>query len=138
MSEYILCSKATAHSVLRQLLANLWARQAALQCCHNQESFDLLLPTYTFNGPIKDGDVFDPERLSGCCASIKLKTAGDLKAGNTLRPLGIPRSLTQPLPYIALHLELGCETTYRETQSKIVSHSSKPAPPGEFEGLVDE
>jgi hypothetical protein len=96
------------------------------------------LPTYTFNDPIKVGDVFDPERQSACFVSVKLKTAGDLKAGNTLRPIGMPRSLTEPLPYIALHLELGCETTYRETQTKIVSRSSKPAPPGEFERLVDE
>jgi hypothetical protein len=122
--------------ILRQFLANLWARHTGLQCSYNQESFDLLIAIYTFKGPIGDHDVFDPERLSACFTQVKLKVAGDLKAGNALCPVGIHLPLTQSLPYIALHLELGCEMIYRE--SKITSSSPKPAPDGQFEKLTGE
>jgi len=36
-----------------------------------------------------------------------------------LRPIGIPRDARDPLPYVALHLELGNESSYRQSKSKI-------------------
>jgi len=109
----------------RQLLPNLWARGAALQCSFNQESLDLLIPTYT--GPIDDDSNFDPVMLSAIVVQVKYKTAGDLKAGKAIRPIGISCDRSEPLPYVALLLELGNESSYQECESKIQVIVSKPS-----------
>jgi hypothetical protein len=75
------------------LLANLWARHAALQCCFNQESLDLLIPTY--RGSMTD--FFDPDRLSAIVVQVKNNTTCDPRAGNALWPIGIPNDLPEPL-----------------------------------------
>jgi hypothetical protein len=88
------------------LLANLWARHAALQCCFNQESLDLLIPTY--RGSMTD--FFDPDRLSAIIVQVKNNTTGDPRAGDALRPIGISNDLSEPLPYLAILMEFGAES----------------------------
>jgi hypothetical protein len=100
----------------RQLLANLYARGAALQCSFGQESLDLFIPTYA--GSVADNATFDPAALSAVVCQVKYRTVGDKRAGDALRPIGIPRDLDQPLPYLALLLELGSTATYQETTLK--------------------
>jgi hypothetical protein len=108
----------------RHLLANLWARGAALQCCFNQASIDFLIPLYI--GPVDDTDRFNPSHLSVVAGQVKFKNAGDKKAGFAIRPIGIPRDRHQPLPYLALHLELGNDSNYWDTKSKIWSIPFEP------------
>ena len=120
----------------RQLLANLWARGAALQCCFNQTSLDFFIVTYS--GSIAPGEIFDPEMLSGVVVQVKFKINADGKAGAALRPIGVPRDYYRPLPYLALLLELGNESRHKESNSKI-EVKSQPAPAGAtFQTLVDD
>jgi hypothetical protein len=116
--------------VFRQLLANLYARGAALQCSFGQQSLDLLIPTY--NGSVADDEPFDPAALSAVICQVKYQTIGDKRAGDALRPIGIPRDLDQPLPYLALLLELGSSATCQETPAKIQSTAAAPPKDGEF------
>ena len=119
----------------RQLLANLWARGAALQCSFNQEALDLFIVTYS--GSIASGENFGPKMLSAVVVQVKFKIKADGKAGAALRPIGIPRDYSRPLPYLALLLELGNESAHKETNSKI-EVKSQPAPAGAtFQTLVD-
>ena len=122
--------------MLRQLLANTWARQAAIQCSFNQDSLDLLIPAY--HGSVTPGAIFYPALLTGIVVQIKFKTAGDKQAGDSLRPLGIPRGLERPLPYLAILLELGNESEYQETRSKIKTTASKRVGRDQFQKLIDE
>lgn len=91
--------------MLRQLLENLWARGAALQCCFNQEAIDFLIVTYS--GPIGATDIFDPTKLSAIVVQIKNKGQADTNAELGTQPIGVPRNAPQPLPYIAMLLEFG-------------------------------
>ena len=120
--------------VFRQLLANLYARGAALQCSFGQESLNLLIPTYT--GSVDDSAIFDPAALSAVVCHVKYRTVGDKRAGDALRPIGIPRDPHQPLPYLALLLELGNSAGYQETQTKIQWKAAVPKD-GEFRQLKD-
>jgi hypothetical protein len=122
--------------VLRQLLANTWARQAAIQCSFNQDSLDLLIPAY--HGSVTPGAIFYPALLTGIVVQIKFKTTGDKQVGDSLRPLGIPRGLERPLPYLAILLELGNESEYQETRSKIKTTASKRVGRDQFQKLIDE
>jgi hypothetical protein len=112
----------------RQLLANLWARGTALQCSFNQESLDLVIVTY--KGRVAAKAIFDIENLSAAVVQIKYKVNADLPA---LRPLGIPRSISRPLPYIALLMELGNESKYQNLNSKIKVSASPLKDAGTFE-----
>jgi hypothetical protein len=56
-------------------------------------------------------DFFDPDRLSAIIVQVKNKTTGDPRAGDALRPIGIPNDLPEPLPYLAILMELGTEST---------------------------
>jgi hypothetical protein len=107
------------------LLVNLWARGAALQCCLNQESIDFLIPIYI--GSIVEADRFNPSRLSVVAGQVKFKHDRDKQAGYKIRPIGIPRDRHHPLPYLALLMELGNDSTYRESNSKILSIPSASA-----------
>jgi len=99
------------------LLANLWARGAILQCAFYQESIDFLMVTY--HGDIKPDAVFDPAMLSGAFGQVKFKSNPDTQAEKLLRPIGLPRNFFQPLPYLALLLELGTESFHKGTKSKL-------------------
>jgi len=101
----------------RKLLANLWAREAILQCSFNQSSIDCLAPVYF--GSVDEGAVFDPDLLSGGVWQIKYKEAADTMAETGMRPIGIPRDLDRPLPYFAMLMELGNESSHKGIRSKI-------------------
>ncbi|KAF8343175.1 uncharacterized protein EI90DRAFT_3115693 [Cantharellus anzutake] len=88
----------------RKLLANLWARGAILQCCFNQTSIDFLCPVYF--GSVEPGAIFDCDQLSGLVVQVKNKKEGDTGAQRNLRPAGIIRDFKDPLPYLALLMEL--------------------------------
>ncbi|KIL60391.1 hypothetical protein M378DRAFT_26527 [Amanita muscaria Koide BX008] len=115
----------------KELLANLWARGAALQCCFNQESLGWLIPIYIFPDGTAGFDSnakFDPSRLSAVFGQVKNKEAGDSKAE---KAIGIPCDPDQPLPYLAILMELGTMSTYRETGSnmKLMFQSEKGKQP---------
>lgn len=103
--------------LLRQLLENLWARGAALQCCFNQEAIDFLIVTYS--GSIGATDIFDPTKLSAIVVQIKNKGQADTNAELCTQPIGVPRIAPQPLPYIAMLLEFGNNSCHRSTNSQI-------------------
>lgn len=112
------CPVYLAH--FRELLANLWARGAALQCCFNQESIDFLIPAYF--GLVSEKGVFDPSRLSVVVGRVKYKSNGAAKSvSDAIRPFGTPHDLQQPLPYLALLMKPGNEADYNETHSKMKS-----------------
>jgi hypothetical protein len=119
----------------RQLLANLWARGATLQFTFSQESIDFLIPLYF--GSVDPDSEFDPSRLSGGVGQVKFKVAGDQKAEAAIRPIGVPRDRQQPLPYLAILMELGNESHYKGNNSKIRYTTSEPPVDGEFGKLCD-
>jgi hypothetical protein len=119
----------------RQLLANLWARGAALQCCFGQEAIDFLIPVYL--GSVNPDSNFDPSLLSVVAGQVKYKVAGDKEAEDAIRPTGASRDRHQPLPYLAMFMELGSESCYRASGSKIQCAASKTPVDDEFSCLSD-
>ena len=101
---------------VRELLANLWSRQAALQCCFNQESIDLLIPVYM--GSISEHDQFNPMMLSGIVVQVKCKVKVDTTVEQDVQPLGIARDLHAPLPYLAFAMEL-TESQHQSIDKKV-------------------
>jgi hypothetical protein len=95
-----------------------------------------LIVTYT--GPIDDGTVFDPARLSGIVARIENKIASDIGTRDDLRPMGILRDPDHPLPYLAILLELGNESDYKDTGGKILCEASEPVGEGELRAREDD
>jgi hypothetical protein len=87
---------------------------------------------------IEHGVAFDPAALSAFVLQIKFKIASDSDAGRALRPIGIPRDRHNPPPYLAMLLELGNESLYRKTQSKIMCTPSKVPTEGEFHELTND
>jgi len=75
-----------------------------------------LIVSYT--GDIAEDAIFDPAALSAVVAQIKLKATADMDARDVLRPVGILRDLNQPLPYLALLMELGNESRHQPTSTK--------------------
>jgi hypothetical protein len=119
--------------LLRDLLANLWARGVALQCSFNQESLDLLIVTYT--GSVAPLAIFNVAQLSAVVVQVKYKTQADTKAEAALRPIAIPRDTSHPLPYIAILMELGAESCHRSTGTRFQVKSPQPLVEGKFEDL---
>jgi hypothetical protein len=129
------CVHVTAPSLIelnRKLLANLWARGAILQCCFNQSSIDCLCPIYL--GSVDENAVFDPELLSGAVFQIKYKAEADTTAETNMGPIGIPRDLERPLPYLAMLMEFGSEASHQTAGSKIKCTPSN-VPPEQFHQL---
>ncbi|KIM44537.1 hypothetical protein M413DRAFT_25012 [Hebeloma cylindrosporum] len=116
-THWILTRDSLPETPSKTLLANLWARGAALQCSFNQESLDLLIVTYT--GSVVSDEIFDVERLSAMVVQIKYKTKADTKAE-------APRNSYQPLPYIVMVLELGNESSHQTIPSRIRVTSPPP------------
>ena len=102
---------------IRKLLANFWARGAALQCCFNQSSIDFFIVVYF--GSVVDGAFFDPDLLSDFVVQVKFKQDADTKAERKMQRGAIPSN--GALPYLALLMELDSESVHRETGSKICS-----------------
>ena len=121
----------TIPSLPRKLLANLWARGTIVQCYHNQSSVDLFGVAYF--GSVQPDAILDPELLSGFVVQVKSRTAGATSSETELQPpIGIPRDPDQPLPYLTLLMELGYESSFQGTQSKIGVTISPQLPDGEF------
>lgn len=82
--------------------------------------------------------VFDPSRLSAVIGQVKNMISAASIEEREMRPFGVPRDLYQPLPYLAVLMELGNESNYRETNSKIKYTIPKPPADGEFEALTQK
>lgn len=130
-THWILTSDPLPAQPSRQLLENLWARGAALQCCFNQEAIDFLIVTYS--GSIGATDIFDPTMLSAIVVQIKNKGQADTNAELGTQPIGVPRNAPQTLPYIAMLLEFGNNSCHRSTNSQI--KITTPKNPGSFSSL---
>lgn len=113
---------------------NLWARGGALQCCFNQVAIDFAIPIYF--GSVNADAVFDPSLLASIVGQVKNKAAGDKDAESAILPLGISRDSKQPLPYLALHLELGNESKFQDSRSNIRSIVPEPTVDGRFQKLT--
>ncbi|TDL16897.1 hypothetical protein BD410DRAFT_886367 [Rickenella mellea] len=107
-----------------KLLANLWARGGALQCCFLQASMDFLIPIY--HGNLNES--FNPKLFSGVQGQVKFRDNYDKIAERNIRPLGIPRPTTprdlnkpMPLPYLALLMELGTDS--KDSQANTPIHA---------------
>ncbi|EJT97134.1 hypothetical protein DACRYDRAFT_25258 [Dacryopinax primogenitus] len=82
-------------------LANLWARGAAIQCCHNQAYVDILFITY--RGSNDPDALFDPAKLSAVHVQVKLKDQPDSSALRRLRPIGLAKHLAETgMPYLVI------------------------------------
>ena len=92
----------------------------------------------TYKGSVAAGAIFDVENLSAAVVQIKYKVNADTKAGRALQPIGIPRNIRRPLPYIALLMELGNESNHRETKSQIKVSASPLKDDGAYERLWEE
>ena len=120
----------------RKLLANLWARGAALQCCFRQKAIDFTIPTYRCEGSFETDAVFDLSCLSGVSGQVKFKVSGEPRAESRIQPLGIPRDPRDPLPYLALLMELGSEANYRGNGKKIKATPSEQPTTDKFPKLT--
>ena len=120
--------------MIRKLLANLWARGAALQCCFNQESLDLLIVTY--KGSVGPDATFNIKKLSVIVFQIKNKSSSDTSALRLLRPVGLHRDRRRPLPYLAVAMELGNESNYQQTTGPVQVTPSAKGSKGAFEALL--
>ena len=119
----------------RELLANLWARGAALQCFFSQESIDFLIPSY--HGSVDPDSEFDPSLLSAVVVQVKYKVAEDKQAELAIGPIGVDRDRHQPLPHLVILMELGNESRYNDNGSMIKCAASEPPADGEFGILCD-
>ena len=78
-----------------------------------------MIPIYF--GKINASAKFDPPYLFTIPGQVKFKTAGVSKAESAIWPIGIPRDVEEPLPYLILLIGLGNETNYQETRLKLKS-----------------
>lgn len=120
----------------RQLLANLWARGGALQCCFFQERIDLLLPIYY--GSVDPYSIFDPSLLSLFVVQVKYRANGNGNAELAIRPIGLVRDLDKPLPYLAMLMELGCKQRFKKGRKKIKYLASESLVDGAFRSRHEE
>jgi len=120
--------------LIRKLLANLWARGAALQCCFNQESLDLLIVTY--KGSVGPDATFNIKKLSVIVFQIKNKSSSDTSALRLLRPVGLHHDRRRPLPYLAVAMELGNKSNYQQNTGPIQVTPSAKGSKGAFEALL--
>ena len=72
-----------------------------------------------YHGDIQAEAIFDPAMLSAVFTQVKFKNQADTTAEQAIRPIGLPRHHSRPLPYLALLLELGNESAHRTAHSKI-------------------
>lgn len=71
-----------------------------------------------YHGDIQAEAIFDPAMLSAVFTQVKFKNQADTTAEQAIRPIGLPRHHSRPLPYLALLLELGNESAHRTAHSK--------------------
>ncbi|TFK75164.1 hypothetical protein BDN72DRAFT_561208 [Pluteus cervinus] len=117
------------------VLVNLWVRGTGLQCTFNQESIDLLFVTY--QGPFEVTDPVDASKLSAVVLQIKFKNQADSTAAPNVRPVGIP-TVWRSRSYLAMIMELGTETMFKATQTKLKVQVPSRSPDISFQDLLDE
>ena len=89
-----------------------------------------------YYGDIEGDAVLDPAMLSAAFGQVKFKSGADTAAEQAIRPIGLPRDLSRPLPYLALLFELGNESAHLTTRSNIKVTIPKSAAEGEFQELT--
>lgn len=72
-----------------------------------------------YHGDIGTKAFFDPAMLSAVFGQVKNKSKADTAAEQAIRPIGLPRDLLEPLPYLALLFELGNDSNHGGIKSKI-------------------
>jgi hypothetical protein len=72
-----------------------------------------------YHGNIDTEAFFDPAMLSAVFGQVKFKSKADTAAEQVIRPTGLPRDPSEPLPYLALLFELGNDSDHGATESKI-------------------
>jgi hypothetical protein len=91
-----------------------------------------------YHGDIQAEAIFDPAMLSAVFTQVKFKNQADTTAEQAIRPIGLPRNLSRPLPYLALLLELGNESAHRTAHSKIKVTIPKHTAKDEFQNLTED
>src|SRR6266511_5294537 len=91
---------------------------------------------FLYFGSVAADAVFDPSQLSVISGQVKFTTEGKKKAEFAIRPIGIPRDPVKPLPYLTLLMELGNNSKYQESNSKIKTVAPEPAVDGDFARLT--
>jgi hypothetical protein len=74
-----------------------------------------------YHGNIDTKAVFDPAMLSAVFGQVKFKSRADTAAEQAIRPIGLPRDPSEPLPYLALLFELGNDSDHGAAKSKITT-----------------
>ena len=105
-----------------------------MQCSRNQSSIDLFGVVYF--GSVSPDALFDPDKLGGFVAQIKNQSQAATSEERTLPPIGIPRDLDLPLPYLTLVMELGNNSSFRDTGSQIMTTVPGPTSHGQLRKLV--
>ena len=90
-----------------------------------------------YHGDINADAVFDPAMLSAAFGQVKYKNKADTTAKQAIRPIGLSRDLTEPLPYLALLLELGNESHHGTTHSKIKVTIPEATKKDKFQSLTE-
>jgi hypothetical protein len=91
-----------------------------------------------YHGSVSPDAIFDPNMIGGFVLQIKNKAEAATPAEKTVRPIGIPRDLDRPLPYLTLLMELGNESVYQDTRSKIKTTASQPPSYGQLRKLTND
>ena len=89
-------------------------------------------------GSVAEGEVFDPSHLSAVAGQVKYKSEGSAKAGNATGLIGASRHPSEPLPYLALLMELGNVSGYQETKPRIKSNAANALGDGKFPELTKD
>ncbi|EJT97069.1 hypothetical protein DACRYDRAFT_25207 [Dacryopinax primogenitus] len=123
-THWLVTKAALPEEVTSNFLANLWARGSALQCSHNQESFDYAVVCYI--GSVEDDAPFDPTQLTLVYGQVKFKVNPDYQARDRIRPIGLTDRLKRTgEPYLVLLMEFGTETPFSDTNTCV--RTGKPA-----------
>ena len=72
-----------------------------------------------YHGDINADAVFDPAMLSAAFGRVRYKSKADTTAEQAIRPIGVPRDITEPPPHLTFLLELGNESLHVKTHSRI-------------------
>ena len=91
-----------------------------------------------YYGDIDAKAIFDPAMLSAVFGQVKFKSKADTTTEQAIRPIGLPRSLSEsgPLPYLAMLFELGNDSNHGRTKSKIKVTTPTSTTKDEFQKLT--
>ncbi|EJT97168.1 hypothetical protein DACRYDRAFT_25284 [Dacryopinax primogenitus] len=129
-THWLVTKAALPEEVTSNFLANLWVRGSALQCSHNQESFDYAVVCYT--GSVEDDAPFDPTQLTFVYGQVKFKVNPDYQARDRIRPIGLTDQLKRTgEPYLVLLMDFGTEAPFSDTNTRVrmrkpARHSTRP------------